>query len=58
MPSLLYPDYKRTKQKEQRGLCHAHGEAAAEMFVLSDAYKFKEDANEIGEDSGKSRRNY
>lgn len=30
----------------------------AEMFVQSNAYKFKEDADEIGEDSGRSHRNY
>lgn len=28
------------------------------MFVPSDAYKFKEDADEIGEDSGKNHSNY
>lgn len=47
MLSLLYPDYKSTDRKEQRGLCHAQRDAAAEKFVPSDAYKFKEDADEI-----------
>jgi len=36
-------------------LCYAYREAAAKMFVGSDAYKFEEDA-EIGEDSGKRQR--
>lgn len=39
-------------------MCRAYREAAAEVFVLSDAYTFKEYADEIGEDSGKNHSNY
>lgn len=51
---MLSPDYEKYKAKVT-SLCYVYREVTAKMFVRSDAYKFKVDA-EIGEDSGKRQK--
>lgn len=48
----------KAQSKKNTEVCVMPTWRLAEMFVQSNAYKFKEDADEIGEDSGRSHRNY